>query len=183
MFPLKKGNPDLKHIRSPSQDILLSCYTSKIQFLSPELQDVSGMLSQEPEFVLHPLPAASSIRLCMKVLERYSLQSVLRKLCYSFHKCLWPPGKVQFRSLESTTFAEEKNDQHNSDQEFFPYARQHFSIHPVFTLNHLMPLYSPSTTTAQTAMKSPSKTQNQQYSPPQSQAADRLLNNADRSAF
>lgn len=78
-FPLKKVKPGLKHIRSPSQDLLLSCHTSKIQFLSPELQDVRGILSREPEFVIHPLPAASSIRLCTEVLGRHSLQSVPRE--------------------------------------------------------------------------------------------------------
>jgi len=62
-FPVKNVKPDLKHICSPSQDLLLSCYTCKIQFLSPALQDMYGMVSREPVFAIHPLPAASSIRL------------------------------------------------------------------------------------------------------------------------
>lgn len=54
-----------------------------------------------------------------EILGKHLLQSVLRELCYGFYKYLRLLGKVSFRSLESTTFAEEKYDQPNSAQKIF----------------------------------------------------------------
>lgn len=77
-----------------------------------------------------------------KILGKHSLQSVLRELCYSFYKYLWLLGKVSFRSLESTTFAEEKYDQPNSAQKILLYRKQCFNRYSRFSLNQLTPLYS-----------------------------------------